>query len=87
MLASAQTPGGPPQPAAGTGLGQASAASRQGRRAEAAPAMVRILGTTGEADRLAPPKAGQPSAGRGLGFLVDERGYVLTHSDVIRDGQ
>ena len=88
MLASAQAPGGPrPQPAAGTGGWQASAASRPGRRAEVAPAMVRILATTGEAGRPALPKAGQPSAGRGLGFLVDERGYVLTHSDVIRDGK
>ena len=28
-----------------------------------------------------------PGAARGLGFLVDGRGYVLTHSDVIRDGK
>jgi serine protease Do len=81
MLASVHTP------AAGTELGQGSTASRPGRRVEATPAMVRILATTGGVDRPAPVKSGQPLAGRGLGFLVDERGYVLTHSDVIRDGQ
>jgi serine protease Do len=47
--------------------------------------MVRILALPGDAGRSAP--AGQPAAQRGLGFLVDARGYVLTHSDVIRDGK
>jgi serine protease Do len=49
--------------------------------------MVRIFATAAEAGGPAPSKGGQPPAGRGLGFLVDERGYVLTHSDVIRDGK
>jgi serine protease Do len=49
--------------------------------------MVRILAITGEAGRSALPGAGQSGALRGLGFVVDGRGYVLTHSDVIRDGK
>jgi S1-C subfamily serine protease len=46
---------------------------------EAGPAIVRILG--------GPADAGRPATPRGLGFLVDQRGYVLTHSDVIRDAK
>jgi S1-C subfamily serine protease len=60
----------------------------EGRRpASAAPALVRILAATGQAGRQSPAPSGPPAAPRGLGFLVDGRGYVLTHIDVIRDGR
>ena len=84
MLASAPAPGiGGRGPGAQPDLGTASRA----RRADAAPAMVRILAVPGDAGRPAPPNTGQPATLRGLGFLVDGRGYVLTHTDVIRDGK
>ena len=49
--------------------------------------MVRILATTGQAGQAAFSMSGRPASQRGLGFLVDGRGYVLTHVDVIRDGK
>jgi serine protease Do len=49
--------------------------------------MVRILALSSDGSRGASPNPMSPATPRGLGFLVDERGYVLTHADVIRDGK
>jgi serine protease Do len=86
MLASVQSPGvGVRGPGSPSDVGAGQPAASRARRADTAPAMVRILALPGDAGRSVP--AGQPAAQRGLGFLVDARGYVLTHSDVIRDGK
>ena len=49
--------------------------------------MVRILAPPMATGRPTPNKGGQPPVQRGLGFLVDGRGFVLTHYDVVRDGK
>ncbi len=81
----------PSDPGAGTtvtaGLGPVPGGTRGRRPESAAPAMVRILAAPGQASRPASATSGPPAAPRGLGFLVDGRGYVLTHVDVIRDGR
>lgn len=81
----------PADPGGGTavaaGIGSVPGGTQGGRPESAAPAMVRILAAQGQAGRPASATSGPPAAPRGLGFLVDGRGYVLTHIDVIRDGR
>jgi S1-C subfamily serine protease/type II secretory pathway predicted ATPase ExeA len=49
-------------------------------------AVIRVL-LLSPADGRKPVAAGQPAAQVGLGFLVDGRGYVLTHDELIREGR
>jgi serine protease Do len=49
-------------------------------------AVIRVL-LLSPADGRKPVAAGQPAAQVGLGFLVDGRGYVLTHDQLIREGR
>jgi serine protease Do len=48
-------------------------------------AVVRVL--LSQADGRKPATSGQSAPEAGLGFLVDQRGYVLTHDQLIREGR